>query len=77
MSVDQCLGNREAKAETSKTASDLGLSLFEDVKDLIDLLPFDTNPSVDDSSFNFVRRRVNSLDNNSAVFGSKFDAVLN
>ena len=77
MSVDQRLRNRQAKPETSKTASDLGLSLFEDVKDLVDLLPFDANPGVDDASFNFVRCRVNSLDNDSAVFGSKLDAVLN
>src|SRR5205823_2940854 len=62
MSVDQCLGNREAKPETSKTASDLSLSLFENVKDLIDLFRLYANPGVDDASFNFVRCRVKSLD---------------
>ena len=75
--VDQRLGNGEAKSETSKTAGNLDLSLFECIKDLIDLLAFDTNPGVDDPSFNFVGRRVKGFDNDSAVFGSKFHAVLN
>src|SRR5947199_259429 len=58
--VDQRLGNGEAKSETSKTAGNLDLSLFECIKDLIDLLAFDTNTGVDDPSLPFEMRVTSS-----------------
>src|SRR5438093_13180274 len=75
--VDQRLGNGEAKSETSKTAGNLDLSLFECIKDLIDLLAFDPQPGADAPSFKFVGRRATGFDNASAVLGSNFHAVLN
>src|SRR5437899_5102060 len=77
MRLDQRLRNRQAKPETSKTAGDLGLSLFECVEDFIDLFLFDADAGVNNASFNFIRGWVKRLDGNSAFFRGKFDAVLN
>ena len=55
MRVDQRLRNSEPKPETPKTAGDVGLSLFECVKDFVDRFLFDANAGIDNASFDFIR----------------------
>ena len=76
MRVDQRLRNGQAKPEASKAARDFSLALLECVKDLVDFFLFDADAGVDDAGLNFIRRRVKSLDSDSASFRSKFHAVL-
>src|SRR6266436_8210787 len=76
MRVDQRLRNGQAKPEASKAAGDVGLSLFECVKDFINCFLFDANAGVDEASFNFICHRVKGLDSNSAFFRGKFHAVF-
>ena len=75
--VDQRLRDREAQAEPSKTSCNFGLSLFERVENFVDFFLFNADPCVDDANLDFVRRRVERFDNDSAFFGRKFHAVLN
>src|SRR5437870_12297797 len=76
MRVDQRLRDREAEAEPAKASCDFGLSLFECIKDLIDLFRLDTDSRVDDSDLNFVRGWVECFDSDLAFFGRKFHTVL-
>ena len=58
MRINQRLRNGQAKPEPSKATGNLGLSLFECVKDFIDCFFFDANAGVDDASLNLIWRRV-------------------
>src|SRR5260370_22798391 len=75
MRVDQCRRNSQAEPETSETARNVG-SLFECVKDFIDLFLFDADAGIDNASFNLIRCRIERFYGDAAFIGSKFDAVL-
>ena len=76
MRVDQRLRNSEAKSEPSKASGDFSLSLFECVKDFVDLFPLDADAGVDNASLDFVWRRVKRLNGDSTSFGSELHTVL-
>src|SRR5581483_5212469 len=76
MRVDQRFRDRESEAEPSKTSRDLGLSLFECIKDFIDLFGLDADARVDDPDLNFVRRGVERFDSDSPFFRREFHAVF-
>src|SRR6266487_2652112 len=76
MRVDQRLRNRQAESKSPKTSSDIGLSLFERIKDFIDLFRLDADARVDNANLNLVRPGVKRFYSDSTFFGRKFHTVL-
>ena len=77
MRIDHRPGNGKPQTEAAKASGNGGLSLFERVKDLSDLVRLDPDSGIADSNFDFVRQSVRRCDRYPAVDRCEFDAVLN